>query len=292
VRPVLLGVLSACQETASDGRPDPGFPTVTEGPTSPLPTDPVSSETEDLVPTYPASDIDAAMIEAVELALELHIRPVVTAFDAVMAYGDAYCPTLVTQDGYYGSWYANCATTYTDTTFGGSVYWYRAETPTAKYDSFVLYASVQTPLGLFASTGSAEGLISDYGSYLYEYHYFDAALFYDGPEVAGTWFGEGKQPNLTVVRTQTDLGGRTIDIDGAVSGLAGAIDTVDYVALYWGSDCAEPVGGISVRTTDAVWFDAVFGDDCDGCGPVTWRGVEVGEVCVDFSPWQLLEVTP
>ena len=69
-------------------------------------------------------------------------------------------------------------------------------------------------------------------------------------------------------------------------------------------DCLdEPLGWIGLRDADAVWYDLVFlpreSNDlieapydniplsvCDGCGTLYVRGVESGEVCMDFS-WML-----
>jgi hypothetical protein len=65
-------------------------------------------------------------------------------------------------------------------------------------------------------------------------------------------------------------------------------------------ECAlEPTGWISLRDSDAYWYDLVFqpadggGEDtgytddpyaeCDGCGTLYLRGVQIGEVCPDFS---------
>jgi len=66
-------------------------------------------------------------------------------------------------------------------------------------------------------------------------------------------------------------------------------------------DCAlEPLGYLSIRDTDAYWYDLVFlprydenatdedypndpYGECDGCGTLYVRGLEQGEVCVDFS---------
>lgn len=61
-------------------------------------------------------------------------------------------------------------------------------------------------------------------------------------------------------------------------------------------DCtAEPTGWLSVRDTNAYWYDVVFlaseGDtvdtsvdtSCDGCGTLYIRGVESGTVCPDLS---------
>lgn len=69
-----------------------------------------------------------------------------------------------------------------------------------------------------------------------------------------------------------------------------------YLGVGGPNDCTlEPYGWISVRDTNAYWYDLVFlpGDSetvdtgadpaCDGCGTLYVRGVESGEVCVDLS---------
>ena len=61
-------------------------------------------------------------------------------------------------------------------------------------------------------------------------------------------------------------------------------------------DCTlEPTGWLSLRDTNAYWYDVVFlaseadtvdtstDTSCDGCGTLYIRGVESGTVCPDLS---------
>jgi hypothetical protein len=82
--------------------------------------------------------------------------------------------------------------------------------------------------------------------------------------------------------------------------IAERFDSLAADLVYLGSggpsDCLlEPNGWLSLRDTNAYWYDLVFlpGDSesvdtgldpaCDGCGTLYVRGVESGEVCVDLS---------
>lgn len=84
--------------------------------------------------------------------------------------------------------------------------------------------------------------------------------------------------------------------------LADRFDSVAMDLAYVGptnaapTDCtAEPTGWLSLRDTDAYWYDLVFlpagGESpdtgtsaaCDGCGELYIRGVPSGQVCVDLS---------
>lgn len=89
--------------------------------------------------------------------------------------------------------------------------------------------------------------------------------------------------------------------------LSGRFDSIDMDLILQGPNGAapdacdlEPLGWIGLRDEDAVWYDVVFlpkdGDgmtgapypndplsNCDGCGTLYVRGVDVGEVCVDLS---------
>ena len=109
----------------------------------------------------------------------------------------------------------------------------------------------------------------------------------------------------------------TFELDGNVYYFQTVLqDRFDSVAssLQWTKDdptgCAlEPKGYLSIRDSDAFWYDLVFsptdsdtttGDTaagdlttCDGCGTLYVRGVEQGTVCPDLSwLWDGAIVTP
>lgn len=87
-------------------------------------------------------------------------------------------------------------------------------------------------------------------------------------------------------------------LDGRFDSLAADLAFTDSAAP---DDCAlEPSGWIGVRDPEAWWYDVVFQprytDDavdtgttndpysaCDGCGTLYVRGIEQGEVCMDFG---------
>jgi hypothetical protein len=115
----------------------------------------------------------------------------------------------------------------------------------------------------------------------------DLHLFYQGGEVS-SFEARGE-----IFLLDGRIGDRfdSVSIDMALDG-PGALGP---------DDCAlEPRGWISLRDADAYWYDLIFQpryeDDltdkeyanlpygeCDGCGTLFVRGVEIGEVCIDFE---------
>lgn len=292
----MIWLWAACADPAGDTStlPDPTPATPTD-PSAPVTPTTSSAATDDLPPVVPLVEIEAGLTRAVELAMTLDAAPVVAAYDAVMMFRSQYCPYYYNDYGAFGSWGANCEAA-TGAVYAGAAFWYTVDVPGYWLHSYSLYASVITPDGwLFSSTGGVEGEVSFDGVRFYEDHVFSGTVSYDGPEAAGTWLGDGLQPSLYLEReAAADGPQRSLYIDGAVSGIDGLVDTVDYIGVTWDSiaGCAEPTGTISTRTADGTWFDIVYDATCDGCGTVTWRGTALDTACADFTPWETLEVTP
>lgn len=233
---------------------------------------------------------ESALASAIALAPTLEATTAVSIYRDLRALGDAQCPPAAPYDG-YEYWYAQC-TADSGATFTGYSYDYTYTTGAAyTYDAIYLASSIVHPDGTtLAATGSFgyELVLPANGP---QTHTIKLNGTYDWGGEAGGWVGEGLVPDLETTRT-LDGDVRTLEIDGGVSGLSGAVGTVEYteVAFTTQSGCAEPLGTISARTAGGEWFDVTFdGEGCDGCGVVMQRGLEVGEACADFTAWATWE---
>jgi hypothetical protein len=245
-------------------------------------TAPATTET----PALPRAELEARLAEAAAAVLALDVGPIGAAYDRQRASGDAVCPgdyPLYDANDLY--WYGSCESA-SGGSFSGAAYVYATETGAYDAWAYSLYATMVHPdgsrlsaAGYFAQTiertATAEALtVSLTGSFSY-----------DGPTQPGTWLEQGLKPEIGVYRYADVYGGRYLYVDGALSGLTDETTVAfDELNLTNGYGCLEPVGTASVRW-GGDWFDATFGEDCDGCAPVSWRGTVLGEVCIDASAW-------
>lgn len=273
-------------------------------------------------PALAPEELEAAVEEAVARAFTLNASPVFPAYAAAMAGAEAGCPDWYEADGNV-YWYDQC-TASTGARFEGySFYQVYADTPSGDggfLDGEAVYgvAQVTTADGhTFEAGGSA---------YAYSVDYYDAdgvtvaysaiasavagAFLWDGPEADGTWLGSAISPDLSMyalIAPAYDARGAWLD--GGLSGLGGAVDTVVFEDLFLydavlGSTCpTEPGGLVSVRDGNGDWYDVLFDGPaeygatsdvalCDGCGVAFFRGEEVGTVCADFGPLLAWEASP
>jgi hypothetical protein len=222
--------------------------------------------------------------------LGLSSEPVMASYDAAMQYQAGYCPSLYGYPygyGYVSSWYAQC-----DSDAGATYSGYVSDYVGGTYRGLYASATILSPDGDLSAAGYWATETDRYGQATYRYDYLDGVFSYDGPEARGTWIEDQVQAHyLTISRGDADGGAwHSISADGQYTGASGSVDTVDfdYVSLDSRYGCPEPAGTISLRTPAADWFEVTFGDDdepCDGCGTARWRGLEVGQVCGDFTIW-------
>lgn len=290
-------VFVACQAPSSDpsdADPDPIVePTVPSTPTSTTPWTVPDTEP----PPFDSEALGHGLDGAITTLLTLDAGPALASYDEIMQYGSPGCPyTYGTSTTYYGydNWYSQCETP-SESTFSGYAGLYTSQYG-GGYLSQYLYASA-TVLTRDGATWSASGYWShtdnDYGGYRSTYEELNGVYAYDGPAAEGTWIEDQVQAAIVIGEDTARSGNwHTLGVDGQVTGLRGDIDTVDFVDVTFDSrdDCREPNGTIAVRTPDGDWFDVAFREDgtdeCDGCGLARWRGLEMGEVCGDFSPWE------
>lgn len=93
-----------------------------------------------------------------------------------------------------------------------------------------------------------------------------------GPEVLQS----GIAPGITLEGTWSPTSG----YDGTLSGPIGAGETaLDFDDLTFVSDCGAPSGTLRVRDPSSLWWEVELPTDCSGCGPLTYDGVDQGELC-------------
>jgi hypothetical protein len=266
---------------ATDGpAPDPA-------PTTSVWTVPEATEPPPFDPVALGAGLESVLVQV----LDLDPDAVFASYDAAMAFTGGGCPNTYGTPYGYGwleYWYAQCAAP-SGATYSG----YVSDYTDGSYRGLYTSATILTPDGYeLTGAGYFASSIAQYGPDRYTYVYLDGILQYDGPEAEGTWIESFLQPHqLAISRGDAGNGSwHTVYVDGQYTGAAGAIDTVDFAALsvnsYYG--CDEPTGAVAVRTTEGDWFDLDYtgsADPCDGCADARWRGLDVGELCADYTLW-------
>jgi len=103
-------------------------------------------------------------------------------------------------------------------------------------------------------------------------------------------------------------GARYILFNGQLTGFGLEGEAIDMTGLVAatsivGNPCEEElIGGLRIRDSAGTWWDVDFhmdqetwqidSDLCDGCGTVTHKGTEYGEVCVNASDLLQWEIRP
>ncbi|RME25007.1 MAG: hypothetical protein D6798_09920 [Deltaproteobacteria bacterium] len=277
------------------------------------------------LPDLSGVDMAAAYVEALSLARSLTVSTAWQGHVTSLSRARSGCPDI-----YVGAVEAadldagTTAVTWQDycnlgvAAFGGWVSW---------DGSLQSDGEVDTPKGRTVDarrTLSGDGLVStDAGTafefrgdasesvYLVEatdYQRFTWSSLVDATVTGADAFGDADAAGWRADMYQVAAGGDapTLELRGNAwffdARIADRFDSID-ADLSFGADpsCSlEPHGWISLRDTDAFWYDLVFlpltGDDggdhgkCDGCGTLYVRGVETveyGEVCPDFGDgWQ------
>lgn len=270
----------------------------------------VEDDETDGAEALPLEAVSTGVTSALTAALSLDPRVLFRAHADVMRAGDAACPAVLddyyTTYGYY-YWYATCASD-AGTSFDGYGYYY--DTTERDYGSYYAHeadywyglADIRTGDGQrFEMTGSASYYDYDYpGAYTYYSWSMLGDFVWTGPDYANTWLGQDLSTQLSGWAYRYLSGATAMSLDGSIGGLEGAFDAANLrqvvmISTSAGSNCeSEPGGTISVRTSDGEWYDisfdgpkywgaTTFPPDCDGCGRVSHRGVEIGEVCPDLS---------
>lgn len=258
---------------------------------------------------FSASEVEAALGEAISLAMSLTGQPVFPAYFAVMEGADDACPNYYESEGNV-YWYDVC-TSEQGTAFNGYSFYYYYDhyyIGDEAYTGDALFgvAQVQDDDGhLFQAGGTAYDLIVEGDGYQYWYSVAQGGFSYDGREANGTWLEDGLAPDmLQYVYYVPSVDARGYVMQGSVSGLTGGFSAAvfdgiqildEVLGQYFGANCSEEPGGIvSMRDEAGNWYDILFDGPsnasattpegmCDGCGEAFFRGESVGQVCVDFT---------
>jgi len=273
------------------------------------------------------SDIDfpAAYAEAFALALSVRTAPVWRGHVDALALATPGCPDLwagapddaleVDTDAPGVSWADHCAAGTVD--FGGAAYWETDVSVTG--DATTAEGQITSA----ARTLISDAVVGQAGETRFELdgEATDALTRTVAPDYDRyTWSSlvQGTVTGTNVLADTPTPGGYRADVYLYVEGgdsarleargnvylyedrVAERFDSLaadlSYVGVGGPSDCTrEPTGWLSLRDSDAYWYDLVFlpgnADDvdtgldpaCDGCGTLYVRGVESGEVCVDLG---------
>ena len=279
-----------------------------------LPSEYIYEESDPPTPTLSEQDVALAVQEALAVALEIDVQPLLDGYDGIMAYEEDGCPDYYESDGNL-YWYDYC-TTESGAYFSGYGFGYLYEDYLVdgySYNGQQVYAiaEIYGPDGSTWEGGGSLGKLEalyveeDNIPHTVGQMVINGSFGYDGPEADGTWLESGVVPDLAVVtydvpenEVYPDYVGKVLIVQGGLTGLGGDTDTVvldvSASAEALGNNCPEELAGtVSVRDGDGLWYDVTFhgveafsGDtvddaDCDGCGDIWFRGEYVGQACLD-----------
>ncbi|MEZ4240374.1 MAG: hypothetical protein R3F59_30320 [Myxococcota bacterium] len=296
--------LWACSPPEISKDPPPGDDTVPTPTTTPW-----TVPTGTTPPAFDEAALTDGLRTVVQRVLTLDAAPAFATYDEVMQYGSGGCPG--SYGGYtstYGaaeSWYSQCQAP-SGAVFSGYVsdyadFGYDPATGEG-YRGLYAEASVIDPDGTRWSGAGywARNQYTGGGAFQIEVE-LDGVVDYAGPAADGTWVAEQLVPGEIDIARYGPTDGRwqVVEATGSLAGLDPGpeglgVDTIELVDVSLDSrdGCPEPRGRISLRTAAPDWFDLDFDGDpaggpdaCDGCAEARWRGVALGEVCADFSPW-------
>ncbi len=267
-------------------------------------------------PTLDAVALSATVTEALLAVRSRSPGAVLDAYAALMAGADDTCPSWSTYEG-APLWFDTC-TASSGVAFDGyglSAIWtdYADETGNTWTGEQLYSVGTITASDGALTTGGGLVLLTGTGPEGESLHYaaIDPGFSWSGT-ATGTWLDEVVSEPLYWLSSRDPVtGGAVIQIGGTVvleSGELGGdtvvFDSITLIEAALGAACAiEPSGGMSVLDADGRWIDLLFDGSsdvtapatsaCDGCATAWYRGVALGQVCVDFgyltdwseSPW-------
>ena len=262
----------------------------------------VDEEPDPTVPEFgplePELSPDEA-VEKMEQALSWGLVDGITIFDVYVSFlsnRDADCPPGESEDieGYGGVWatvIGESCTADTGYTFLGLSLFYEelvfageklGKTGTLATEdrwgySMVASYELTDPEGFsFIGGGSSIHSWAQQEDGAIAWNSFIGGTFSYSP--AGGWMGDGIDASLFMDGSLVD-GRRIANMQGGV-GYSGA--DISFEALTYDSDVGYPVGTFRLRDATNYWFSIELGEG--GCGPMTWRHLNLGEQCVDIVP--------
>jgi hypothetical protein len=320
---LMIGLLIACGEknAPSENAPE-DEPTLEEPepPEAPTAWD-YSGDSE--LPVYDQEALEQTLNAAIRDAMTVNGAPALDAYLDLMEQAGELCPTWYDyEEADY--WSDNC---YADSGVGFSGYIFTQDYVDSELlgegsslSGMVLNGQAKIldtsgyQLDLSGTTYDAYGTV-DNGDTEAWMTGVVGTFAWDAPGSESSWLSESLQPTLKTVAYRYLLGDGTsaqvLSIAGGISGLdapwstayLGDVYTADEVIGFW--ECGlEPLGTMSARSSDGHWYQLSFDVTnsggvyqapaglCDGCGSVTRAGEEVGEACIDVSPFTSWEDQP
>lgn len=300
--------------------PEPGAPATTSEPVPSTPTEELPSpyvvEVEEREPELTMEELAEGIRAGLAAIFDVDLAEGVDLYERFEDLGDDHsfdgngnfiggCPVYYNYYTSYDYWYAYCSSQ-AGATFNGYALLYRWAGPSGRYEyhdtfDFYLYGKISDPSG-YTVNGSVYGYHYDYtdtyygrdNTYLRSY----GEMSSDHPD-APAWVRDRVAFDLTI-SSAFEPGGRSVTLDGALSGFDGPVDTivaedVSFMTASWGADCDdEPAGNLAVRGHDGIWYDVefqgagttgfTFDPLCDACGEVFVEGKRLGVTCPDLSP--------
>ena len=259
------------------------------------------------VPTHTLDEVMAELPRALAAQFEADATPVFEAYKQIMTEEDAACPSYRATDP--DVWYQipSCTTT-SGATFYGTAFTDSYGHNTGDYTASFLFmlCLVVLPDGteftghgtvwqstLTNSQGDTEATLKVEGGFRW-----------DSPEATG-WLATGEIPTLFAEsRYSPDDGDRSMHFDGALVAALDGFEAATFQGVSMavsgeGACTEEPTGTFGLRDETGNWYLLTLdgsGDSstpgCDGCGPVTWRGQELGIGCLDFTEFMDWEQQP
>jgi hypothetical protein len=316
ISPHQTGTSSPEMEEEEPERADPSLtvhptPELEEEPEEVEEPDPYIYEEEELAPLWSLEEVQAALEEGLETWQSMDPELVFDAQTEARGQGDTACPYYY--DSYYESYgyyylYGGCSTGAEDT-WTGYQYGVDYGSYTSGDYTYQRYGWWYGDIRQDRSDGSRFEMSGYFYMYDYTYTPYNRNYFYvnftgaaevDSEEHAGDWLGQGLSLDLIVSGYhQPEMGG-LLSMEGGLSGLSGAANSLRFNGLFWaaegwGVDCQEePGGSVSLRDAEGGWYDVyfdgpayendtVFGPECDGCGEVWYQGELLGEICPAFD---------
>ena len=270
---------------------------------------------EEVTPSLEAAAIEDAVAMAMGTAFQIAPEGVLQMHELLFpmpATGEdnGGCPLVLTYD--YGTakaffWTGEC-TAADGTMFSGNA-------TVAVYDDFVNEAGTFDGFEIqmsgriaasdgttFEGAGRAGAYAGAAGDLSVASAVIDGTFVATGPrKVTSMWLDGELNASLTVTAfTYVPTGGKSVAVVGGISGLdfpdgisAVSLDELTARQALAGASCERELGGeAGVRGTDGNWYDVFFdgavgeqaqtpSELCDGCGATWFRGVDIGESCVD-----------
>lgn len=258
----------------------------------------------------PPDDVDtaalgAALDELLGQLMQIHARPVLDAYAALEPGADPDCPEWFDSDG-VPYWYDACtdsrgihydgyAIAYEYDGYeaeDGNTYWGRQLWGVA-----TITGADGRELEGRGGASLLSGTTADGAAFTYsmlESGWRDSAA-------VGTWLDSSIDPAFAIAAYwYEDPGAGATWTAGTLTGLSGAdgagpveaviFEQLGVYAELLGGCAQEPQATVSLLDTQGRWIDVVFDaadgadPDCDGCGSAWLDGIDVGQVCTDFSP--------